>query len=136
MIALIRAAPNLRCIEIEDDIPYKYGDNETTIEIDVLKMLKAFKRLSTIEILRTVRSTYVVNWTTFGPDKVRATPFKAVISIARKVLLRSRTKEKKTLKVVTRTVPDFPERGRYRNSLELPADADEVVEILDLVGPS
>ena len=56
-----------------------------------------------------------------------------MIPVARQVLLKSSTEEKKTLKAVTRTVPNF--RGWFVARHDIPANADEVVEILDLSAP-
>jgi hypothetical protein len=60
LTALIRAAPNLRCIELPESVPRrlsKFGDDLASIRDKVTEMLSAFVHLSTIEILCQVSLT-------------------------------------------------------------------------------
>lgn len=118
MKALIRAAPNLRCIELPETVSWRLAKFNDDVAVKVMEMLSSFTNLSTIEILCQ-----------------GGKPSEAHVDAARKVLLKRSTEEKKTLKAVTRTAPNH-RSSNFGVLRERPATMEEVVEFIDLSAPT
>jgi hypothetical protein len=132
--ALIRSAPNLRSIELPEVLPLKIvkaGDNAITVQESVMEMLSSFKNLSSIEILRHEFFPTGPQARCAEANKERREDDIKGLRVARNVLLKSTSGEKKSLKVVTRMHPVLP-RQYASSSDNRPATATERVKYIEL----